>query len=158
MTMGQASRTPAQDMKILTALPTTDIGGTNATSRYLDVSEYGAITFVAYLGDGANPVVGWDSSDLLDGFKLKEATDAGGTSATDITGAANAAAIGTAGLTAWITCRTSALTITGTQKKFVAAYVSEAGNTGVDKVTITAILHDAHYHYDQLSGPGVAIG
>jgi hypothetical protein len=127
-------------------LETTDIGATNATSLYLDLSEAGAATFVIYLGSTATTPIDWHASDILDTCKLRQATTAAGGSVKDITSAEIDTDLTTAGDYGWLTVRANALDIAN-GFKFVCCYVAEGGNSGTDKVTIFGMTHDLHYHH-----------
>lgn len=144
-------RTLHQNAAIEVALDTTDIGGTNATSKYVDMSQFGTVDFVVQLGATLEGTPdGWNAADALDDFSLKEATDAAGSGAAVITGATNVqTTAGTAGDIHIITLHSDALSTSG--KHFVAAFVEEDDNTGPDFVTILAIRYHPRYKHDDLT-------
>lgn len=134
------------------ALVNSDIGGTNDTSKYVDLTNYGTVTFIVQLGDTFEATAAnWNAADALDTFKLVQATDAAGTSSKDITGATNAqTAVGAAGNIYAITCNAEALDIAN-DFVFVAAYVAETGNTGTDNVQILAVRYNPRYSEDDMA-------
>jgi hypothetical protein len=117
------------------------------------MEEFAAVTFQVTLGNTfEGTVANWDPADTLDGFKLRQADTAAGGNVKDITGAANVqTAVGTAGDQHEITVYAESLDLAN-GFLFVAAYVSEAGNTGTDIVQIIAIRHGARYKHDALGG------
>ncbi len=142
-----------QNAAMEVVLDATDIGGTNATSKYVDLSQFNTVTFFVTLGQTLEGTPdGWNAADRLDTFKLREATDAAGTSVADISGTVTAwtPLLGAAGDTYYITMHASALD-GANDKVFVAAYVEEDDNTGVDFVSVVACRYNARYKHDDLT-------
>ena len=141
-----------QNASIEVVLDTTDIGGTNATSKYVDMTNFGSVAFIVQLGMTLEGTAdNWHASDQLDGFKLLQATDAAATGSKDITGAANVStAVEAAGNILAIEIHTPCLDMDN-DFNHVAAYVSEAGNSGVDAVTIVAVRYNPRFAHKDLT-------
>lgn len=125
-----------------------DIGGTNATSEYVNMAEYEAVCFYIQLGDsdGDGTFSNWDSSDELDSCIAKEATDSSGTSAQTLSDQSSAVDEGGTGTAAGqryaVNVKASDLT---DGYDYVALYVAEGGNTGVDNVHVVAVGINPRY-------------
>ena len=129
-----------------------DIGATNDDSKYVDMTNFRTVDFIVQLGSTfEGTVTDWDAADTLDGFKLIQATDAAGTGSKDVTGATNVqTAVGTAGDRYVITLHTEALD-GANDFTFVACNVSEAGNSGVDNVTVWVNRYNPRYLHEGLT-------
>lgn len=145
-------RTLAQHAAIEVVLDATDIGGTNATSKYLDMENFAAVDFIVTLGTTLEGTAdGWNAADTLDTFKLLQATDAAASGSKDITGATvTCATLGTAGDTYVITCWAESMD-KANSFTHIAAYIAEAGNTGPDFATIVGIRYHPRYAHDDLT-------
>lgn len=146
-------RLPYQHMHIEPVLVNSDIGGALDTTKYVDVKNFAAVTFIVTLGNTfEGTATNWNAADALDDFLLVQATDAAGSNSKAITGAANAqTAVGTAGDQHALSLFSESLDIAG-GFTFVAATVEEDDNTGVDMVQVEAIRHGARYKHDALGG------
>lgn len=135
-------------------LDSTDIGGTNATSKWLDMRDFGAVDFVVTLGATLEGTPdGWSAADKLDTFTIRQATASDGSDVKDIAGAGVTSItplLGTAGDTYVITVHAAALDHANSFR-YVAAKVAEVGNTDVDTVTIVGIRYNARYKHDDLT-------
>jgi hypothetical protein len=131
-----------------------DIGGTADTSKYVDMTNYGTVTFWVLLGNTVEgTVTNWSTTDSLDNFYLLQATDSAGTGAKVITGAncdQTDAQTGTAGNIYAITCNSEAMDMAN-DFTHVAAYVVEDTNTAADIVQIYAARYNARYKHDDLN-------
>jgi len=135
----------SDNQKIVQALKTTDIGGANATSAYVDMRECPIVCFVVTLGT-------WNAADTLDSCKLVQATDAAGTGVKDITGkAVTVEDPSAAGEVYVLECKAEDL---DTENGFthVACYVAESDDTGVDEVSIISVTGNARYKYENVLG------
>ncbi len=146
-------RLPYQHMHIEPVLVDSDIGGTSDTTKYVDVKEFAAVSFLVFLGNTfEGTVTNWNAADALDGFVLVQASDAAGTGSKAITGATNPqTAVGTAGDQHALSLFCESLDIAG-GFTFVAATLTEDDNTGVDIINVLAIRHAARYKHDALGG------
>lgn len=144
----------AQMTSIEVVLDSTDIGGGTATSKYLDMSNFGSVTFVCELGTTLEGTPdGWDATDSLDEFHLMQATDSAGSGVKIITGANNDqvdADTGVAGDIHYITINSEQLD-SANDFTHVAALVVEDTNTGVDVVTIVAVRFNPRYAHQALT-------
>jgi hypothetical protein len=148
-----------QNTSIEVVLDTTDIGGTTATSKYVDMKNFGTVAFVVELGATLEGTPdGWSTTDSLDEFYLVQATDAAGTSSKAIGTGTNGvfqvdrtdAQTGAAGDILAIELHTEALDMDN-NFSFVAAVVVEDSNTAADNVTIVAVRHNARFAHKNLT-------
>jgi hypothetical protein len=139
----------------LIALPTVDIGGTDAATvdatnwgAWHDMRDFDRVTALVRLGT-------WDSSDDLDECRLEQATDSSGTGAKDLTTDASGgnydtdAPVDAAGDEVIIEARAEHMDVAG-GFRYVRLYAAEGGNTGVDEVCGLLILHSAKYASENL--------
>ncbi len=149
-----------QNAAMEVVLDATDIGGANATSKYLDMSKFASVDFFVTLGTTLEGTAdGWNAADKLDSFKIRQATDSSGTSVKDIVGAGDTSitpATGAAGDTYVITVHAAALDHAN-NFDYVACYVAESDNTGVDTVTIAAVRYNPRYAHDDLTSANHAV-
>lgn len=120
---------------------TQDIGGTDfwtvgigANAGWVLMEEYS--DFCAFVTIGAT----WNAADQLDGLFLQQATSAAGAGAKAMTVAKNLnqAAPNAAGESFSLDCATEDLDVDG-GFNYIRCMISEAGNTGVDNVSVTYI-------------------
>lgn len=139
-----------QNAKLQVVLDTTDIGANSTTTKYVDMSEFGTVDFIAQQGDTLEGTpTNWN--DALDTFKLVQATSAAGAGSKDISGATNTqSAAGSAGDIHAITINSEQLDVDN-EFKFVAAVVNASGNTGVDSMTVIAAQYNPRYAHDDLT-------
>lgn len=137
----------------LVALPTVDIGGTNAAAVdatnwavWHRVGDFDRITALLRVGPT------WNAADDVDTCKLQQAQDASGAGAKDLTtsgsglGYDTAAPVDAAGDEVILEARADQLDVDG-GFQYVRLYVAETGNTGVDEVYGLLVLHSARYGY-----------
>lgn len=137
-----------QNADVQIVLDTTDIGGTNATSKYVDLGTAGSVDFLVRLGTTLEGTAdGWNAADTLDTFKLRQATQEadGGSDVKDITGAAVTAQDPSAAGERYVITLHSIQLDSANDFRWVAAYVAEVGNTGPDWITIVAIRYNLRY-------------
>ena len=135
----------SDNLKVVQALKTTDIGATNATSAYVDMREADIALFVATLG-------AWNAADTLDGCKLLQAKDAAGTDAKDLAGKAPTVEDPSAADEVYTAeCHADELDLAN-GFTHVAMYVQEDGNTGVDEVSIASVAASLHRVYENVLG------
>ena len=143
-----------QNAAMEVVLDATDIGGTAATSKYLDMRDFGAVDFVVTLGTTLEGTPdGWNAADKLDTFQVLQATSAAGADAKAIAGAGDTSitpTTGTAADTYVITVHAAALDHANLFR-YVAAKVEEDDNTGVDTVTLVGIRYHPRYAHDDLT-------
>lgn len=149
-----------QNAAMEVVLDSTDIGGTDATSKWLDMRDFGAVDFVVTLGQTLEGTPdGWNAADKLDTFTIRQATDSSGTGVKDIAGAGVTSitpTLGTAGDTYVITVHAAALDHANLFR-FVACKVGEDDNTGVDFATVVGIRYHPRYAHDDLTSANHAV-
>lgn len=127
-------------------LETTDIVGANATSAYLDMREYDIATFLVVLA------AAWNAGETLDGCKLVQATDAGGTGVKDIAGKAPTVEDpSAAGEVYSLEVKAEDLDLANGYTH-VACYVSNAGAAVLAPVTIVKAAASPHLKYENKQG------
>lgn len=150
-----------QNAAVEVVLDTTDIGGTNATSKYLPMANFGTVDFLATLGATLEGTPdGWSTTDSLDNFYLLQATDAAGSNAKVVTGAnldQTDAQTGAAGDRHFITMNSEQMD-SANNFTHIAAYVAEDTNTDVDFVTLVAARYNPRYAQDDLTSDSHTIG
>lgn len=130
-----------------------DIGGTNATSAWLDMKDHDRVHAIVELGS-------WDSGDDLDECRLEQATSSGGAGVKDLTTDGTGLNYDTAnpidanGDQVQLSARAEDLDVDG-GFQFVRLFVGEAGNTGVDNVFGFIMLHGARYPVKELNAAAV---
>ncbi len=130
-----------------------DIGGTNAQTDYVTMSNYDRASFYAVLGT-------WDSSDDLDEFRIQQASDSSGTGVKDLTTDASGgnydtdAPLDADGDFGIIEVRAEDLDV-DESFDFLRGYVAEAGNTGVDNIGAVLTRYEYSYPKKELQGAAV---
>ena len=150
-----------QNADVEVVLDTTDIGGTNATSKYLNLANFGTADFLATLGATLEGTPdGWSTTDSLDNFYLLQATDAAGSGAKIIAGAnldQTDAQTGSPGDKHFITVNSEQLDVDN-GFTHVAAYVAEDTGTDVDSVTLVAARYNPRFSHADLTSDSHTIG
>jgi hypothetical protein len=129
-------------------IETADIGGTNAATDWVPMTDFDRIYAKVILGT-------WNATDDLDECRLEQATDSSGSGAKDLTTDASAGNYDTAnpidadGNTVVLEARASDMDAEG-GFTHVRLYVAEGGNTGTDNVTGVLIRYHARYKRAQL--------
>lgn len=137
-----------------TLVETADIGGTNATSGYVTMSNYDRA--VSY-----NEIGTWNSTDDLDECRIEQASDLGGTGVKDLTTDASGGNYDTDapadadGDFVIIEVRAENLDVDNSFD-FIRTYTAEAGNTGVDNITTMLNRYVYKYPQEQLQGAATA--
>ena len=134
----------------ITLIETTDIGGTNVATAWLDMADFDRIFAYVELGT-------WDATDDLDGCQFQQAQDSGGTGAKDLTSDESGGNYDTDnpvdadGNTVILEARASDLD-DANGFTHIRLLLSEAGNTGVDNVTAFVMRHSARHAEKQKNG------
>ena len=142
-----------QNVAIDIVLDTTDIDGTNVTTKYLEMADFGTITFFVELGTTLEGTAdGWAATDILSSFYLKQATTVAGAGAKAISGATcNQTAVAVAGNKYAITLNTEALDVAN-DFSFVAAYLVESVGASNGWATVVAMRYNSRFMHEDLSG------
>lgn len=137
----------------VTILETSDIGGTNAATGWVDMKGWGGVYAKVEVGT-------WNATDDLDECRLEQATSAAGAGAKDLTTDASGGNYDTDnpvdadGNTVVLEAHAEDLDVTN-GFRYVRLYVAEGGNTGVDNVTGVLIRHSARDKYAQREAAAV---
>lgn len=133
-----------------------DIGGTNASSNWVDIADYDRIYAMVTLGT-------WNTSDKVTTFKLQQATSSSGTGVKDLTTSGtdttsnydSTYGAAAAGDTLIATARAEDLDATN-GFHFVRVYIAATGNTGTDDVQGFLMLHNKAHKRAQVQGATAA--
>jgi hypothetical protein len=137
----------------VTLLETADIGGTNASTAWLPMTEFEQV--FAYVEIGT-----WNATDDLDECRLEQATDSAGTGAKDLTTDASGGNYDTDNP---VDADGDFVILEAKSEDFdvangfthVRLYVAEGGNTGVDNVTGFLLRYGTYNERKQLNGAAV---
>jgi hypothetical protein len=133
-----------------------DIGGTNASSNWIDMADFDRV--YSYIGLGT-----WNTSDNLDTCKLQQATSSAGAGVKDLTTSGSGVTYNydttyspnTIGDFVILEARAEDLD-NNNGFHWVRVYVAETGNTGVDDVQGFLMLHNKAHKIAQIQGATVA--
>lgn len=131
-----------------------DIGGTNASTDWVDMQNWDRVCAYVQLGT-------WNATDDLDECRLEQATSSAGAGAKDLTTDASggnydtSAPIDAAGNFVILEARAEQLDVTN-GFRYVRLYVAEGGNTGVDNVAGVLVRYNNAYPQKEMQGAAVA--
>ena len=124
-----------------TIIETTDIGGTNVSTGWLDMADFERIHALVEIGT-------WDSGDDLDECRFQQASDSSGTGAKDLTSDASGGNYDTDnpvdadGDQVVLEAKASDMDVAN-GFTHVRLYLAEGGNTGVDNVMAVVTQYGA---------------
>jgi len=138
----------------ITIIETADIGGTTATTAYLDMKNHDRCMAYVELGT-------WDSSDDLDECKFQQATSSAGGDVKDLTTSASGGNYDTDSPVDadgdFVILEVKAEDMdTDNNFHFLRLYLEEDDNTGPDNVTAVVIRYDYAYPKKELQGAASA--
>ncbi len=150
-----------QNISAEVVLDSTDIGGTTATSKYLDMANFGSVDFLVQLGTTLEGTPdGWSATDSLDNFYIVQATDSSGSDVKIVAGAnldQTDAQTGTAGDIYTITVHSDQLDVANNFTHMAALVVEDTG-TGTDTVTIVGMRYNPRYSHEDLTSAKHTVG
>lgn len=139
---------------IITIGETADIGGTSLSTGWVSMENFDRATLYAEIGT-------WDSGDDLDTLKIQQATDSSGTGVKDLTTSASSGNYNTDepldadGDFAYLEVRAEDMDADNSFTH-IRGTSAEAGNSGVDNVTLVLLRYGAKHGKKEQGGSATA--